>query len=97
MWAILFYSIIFLVAGFIQESLFCFYHRAREDNRILISSALSGITTIITLLVISKIIYQMSNTGFWFLGYVVVFAVGKCIGTYTSLTLWNKLYPSERD
>lgn len=89
---------LFMITGFVLESCVCIYHRARENDRVVLSSAFSFLITCIGLLVISKIIYSIVNSpmGILSLIYVVMYALGKGIGTYTSLKLWDKQYPKKK-
>jgi len=91
------WAFLFIIAGFILESCVCVYHRARENNRIMLSAVTGGIITCIGILVISRIVYSVISgpLGHLSLIYVFIFALGKGIGTYTSLTMWDRLYPNK--
>ena len=86
-----------MLTGFALESCVCIYHRARENDRIILTSVFSSLITCIGLLVISKIVYSIVNSpiGLLSLTYVAMYALGKGIGTYTSLTLWDKWFPKK--
>ena len=94
----LIWSILFLTAGFCMESFICFYHRSRENNKFLQASVLSGIISLIGILVVSRIVFSVMSgpLGHLALIYVFLFACGKGTGTYASLTLWDKIYKVKR-
>jgi hypothetical protein len=90
----LLWSPLFMLAGFVMESLVCFYHRSREYNRIFQTALFSTAITMLGVLAVSRIVFSVINSpiGHWSLVYVFFFALGKGFGTYASLTLWDKLY-----
>lgn len=87
----------YLLAGFLSEACICFYHRARENNRFILSSVLCSIITIISIMVMSRITYSVitSPSGHFALIYVFIFALGKGLGTFISLTVWDRLFPDK--
>lgn len=91
------WGLLFVLAGFVLESCVCVYHLARENNRIILSSIAGSVITCIGILVISRIVYGVVNTsvGHLYLAYVLTFAFGKGLGTYTSLTLWDRYHPKK--
>jgi hypothetical protein len=91
------WAFVFLIAGFCMESCICFYHRSRENNKFLQASLLSGVISLIGILVVSRVVFSVvaGPLGHLALIYVPLFAFGKGAGTYASLTLWDKLYPKK--
>ena len=94
MLTILFWAVLFFIAGFIMEAMVSFYHKSRENNQILICSIYSTLITIITVLVSTRIVFSVTNSplGHWSLIYVVIFAIGKGIGTYLGLHIWDWMH-----
>jgi tellurite resistance protein TehA-like permease len=88
------WAFLFLFAGFFMESCICFYHRSRENDKFVLAAMFSGTISLTAMLVISRIIMGVVKgpLGYWSLTYIFIFALGKSLGTYASLTLWDNLY-----
>lgn len=86
--------LLFLIAGFISEILICFYHRSRETNKIWQASFYSALITAIMTMVSTRIVFSVtaSSLGHWSLLFIGFFAIGKGMGTYTGLKLWDRIY-----
>lgn len=84
--------LVYICAGFIQEALITSYHRSVITERNLLASLLASTITLLTLLAVTGIIRDMLNpvAGYSVYLYAVVFAFGKGIGAYTSLSWWSK-------
>jgi hypothetical protein len=91
------WPLIFFAAGFIMESCICFYHRSRENNKLIQTAILSCVISLIGILVISRIVGSIysSPLGYWALSYALIFALGKGSGTYLSLICWDKFYKTK--
>lgn len=90
--SILLYCLLYILAGFIQEVLITSYHRSVIAERNVLAAGLSSCITVLSLLVITGIIRKILDpaTGYWIFLYVLVFATGKGLGGYCSLTWWSK-------
>jgi hypothetical protein len=86
------YCLLYFLAGFIQEVLITSYHRCVYSERNLLASILAALITVVSLLVITGILQKIFDplTGALTYLYVVVFAGGKGLGAYGSLSWWSK-------
>lgn len=84
---------VYFCAGFIWEVLITSYHHCLISHKNFIASFLAMIITIVSLLVISNLTKEIitATTGTWNIyAHVLIFALGKGIGAFLSLTLWSK-------
>lgn len=82
--------VLFFIAGFLMEALICVYHRSREHNHFFIAASLSGVISLIGILVISKIIALLHTAATSSIFYVFIFAFGKTMGNYMTLRWWHR-------
>jgi len=90
--SIFLFCILFALAGFIQEVLITSYHRSVIAEKNVQASMLASSITIVSLLVIAGIIKKIfdPSSGLFSVLYVFVFATGKGLGAYGSLSWWSK-------
>ena len=90
--SVLIQSILYALAGFVQEVLITSYHRAVISQRNLLACGLTASITILSLLVVTGIIRKILDPTIGILSfiYVIVFALGKAVGAYGSLSWWSK-------
>jgi len=90
--SIFIYCLLYILAGFVQEVLITSYHRSVIAEKNALAACLSSSITILSLLVITGILKKILDptTGYWVFLYVIVFAAGKGLGGYCSLTWWSK-------
>ena len=86
------YCLLYALAGFLQEVLITSYHRCVISHRNLLASGLTASITILSLLVVTGIIKKILDPAIGALSliYVLVFALGKALGAYGSLSWWSK-------
>lgn len=82
---------LYAILGFLQEVFIVVYHRATSSNRKILASIMTMLITTMSLMVVAHITHQiLSFGGMASLFYVIIFACGKGIGAYTTLTWWAK-------
>jgi hypothetical protein len=89
---VIFPCFLYFLAGLVQEVLITSYHRCVYSQRNILASILTILITVLSLLVIAGIIHKIIDPAAGLLSYlyVLIFASGKGVGAYGSLTWWTK-------
>jgi hypothetical protein len=81
---------IYALIGFIQEVLVIVYHRATYSGQKILASITTSLMTAVSLLVMVHITQQILASGPLSFLLVLVFALGKGVGAYTTLSWWDR-------
>ena len=81
----------FIFVGFLQEVFVVIYHRATACDRKILAAIMTMLITSMGLLVMAHITHQiLAYGGLISFIYVAIFAAGKGVGAYATISLWEK-------